>query len=457
MVHSFCYFRKGEPLYFLWDIESGSLYNVDYVAFLCARNRYGKFDSEAERSAFSALSAEETKETEAEFDQLEKEGALNAKPLIDKFSKRVSAVKAMCLHICHDCNLRCGYCFASGGTYNTARDYMSAEVGEKAVDFLIKNSGEIKNLEVDYFGGEPLMNLDVVKRITEYAKDEAAKAGKRFSFTMTTNCLLLNEETAAWLNGEMDNVVLSIDGRESVHNAVRHTVSGRNAYPLILKNALNFRRIRGAAKSYVRGTFTKNNLDFTEDVKALNDLGFDQISMEPVVLDENDALAITASDAETVKKEYERLAEEYLDRRAGGKWFNFFHYMIDLDHGPCIHKRLTGCGAGTEYLAVSPTGDIYPCHQFVGNSEYYIGNVYDGILHPEIRERFSGYTVLKKEHCADCPAKYYCGGGCAANALKFSGRPDGRYELGCELQKKRMEMSLAVAYIERAGSDKTRH
>ena len=449
MVHSFVFRHKGEPLYFLWDIESGSLYNVDHVAFLCARSRYGTLTDDADKSAFAALGEREKSEAVAELESLEADGALNAKPVVDKFRKRVSRVKAMCLHICHDCNLRCGYCFASGGTYNTARDYMSAEVGEKAVDFLIKNSGEIKNLEVDYFGGEPLMNLDVVKRITEYAKDEAAKAGKRFSFTMTTNCLLLNEDTAEWLNCEMDNVVLSIDGRESVHNAVRHTVSGKNAYPVILKNALNFRRIRGAGKYYVRGTFTKNNLDFAEDVKALNDLGFDQISMEPVVLDDADPLAITESDVERIKTEYERLAEEYLERRSGGKWFNFFHYMIDLDHGPCIHKRLTGCGAGTEYLAVSPTGDIYPCHQFVGNGEYYIGNVYDGILRPDVRERFAGFTVLEKEHCADCPAKYYCGGGCAANALKFSGRPDGRYAVGCELQKKRLEMSLAVAYIER--------
>ena len=450
MVHTFVYTHKGSPLYFLWDIESGSLYNVDHVAFLCARKRYGAEMTAEERSAYDSLEADLRAEAETEFDELEAEGALNAPPVVKEFRKNAGRVKALCLHICHDCNLRCDYCFASGGTYNTARDYMSAEVGMKAVDFLISDSGNIKNLEIDYFGGEPLMNFDVVKKITEYAKKRASEAGKRFSFTMTTNCLLLNDGKARWLNEEMDNVVLSIDGRESVHNAVRHTVSGKNAYPVIAENALRFRHIRGDRKYYVRGTFTSKNLDFTEDVKALNDMGFDQISMEPVVSDGDDPLAITAEHVERIKREYERLAEEYLERRRNGKWFNFFHFMMDLEHGPCINKRLTGCGAGTEYLAVSPTGDIYPCHQFVGMDEYYIGNVYEGILHPEIRSRFAGYTVLKKDHCADCPAKYYCGGGCAANALKFSGSPDGRYDVGCELQKKRMEVSLAIAYIERA-------
>ncbi len=450
MVHTFVYRHKGNPLYFVWDIESGSLYNVDDVAFLCAKKRYGLLSAEEEK-AFSDSDKKDVSEINASFDELEGEGALNAPPLIKEFKKRTGAVKAMCLHICHDCNLRCEYCFASGGTYNTPRDYMSAEVGKKAIDFLISNSGDIKNLEVDFFGGEPLMNFDVVKQITAYAKEEAAKKGKRFSFTMTTNCLLLNEEARNWLNEEMDNVVLSIDGRESVHNEVRHTVSGKNAYPAIVRNSLEFRKIRGDKKYYVRGTFTAKNLDFTEDVIALNDLGFDQISMEPVVLPEEDPMAITRLHIDRIKAEYDRLAEVYLERRKGGKWFNFFHFMLDLDHGPCIHKRLTGCGAGTEYLAVSPTGEIYPCHQFVGRSEYLIGNVGEGILNPEVRERFSGYTVLKKAHCADCPAKYYCGGGCAANALNFSGRPDGQYEVGCELQKKRMEVSLAIQFIERNG------
>ena len=450
MVHTFIYTHKGTPLYFVWDIESGSLYKVDDVAFLCAKRRYGSL-SEAETDKFKSFSAEDVSEAEAEFDELEKRGALNAEPLIRTFNKRIGAVKALCLHICHDCNLRCEYCFASGGSYNTPRDYMSFEVGKKAIDFLIANSGEIKNLEVDFFGGEPLMNFDVVKQITEYAEKEAAAHGKRFSFTMTTNCLLLNEEAAKWLNENMDNVVLSIDGRESVHNAVRHTVSRKNAYPVIVGNALKFRKIRGDKKYYVRGTFTARNLDFAKDVIALNDLGFDQISMEPVVLDENDPMAITESHVEEIKKEYDVLAEEYIERRKTGKWFNFFHFMMDMDHGPCIHKRLTGCGAGTEYLAVSPTGEIYPCHQFVGRPEYLIGNVSEGIKNSGIRERFSGYTVLKKAHCAGCPAKYYCGGGCAANALNFSGRPDGQYKVGCELQKKRMEVSLAIQYIERNG------
>ena len=304
MVHTFVYRHKGNPLYFVWDIESGSLDNVDDVAFLCAKKRYGLLSAEEEK-AFSDSDKKDVSEINASFDELEGEGALNAPPLIKEFKKRTGAVKAMCLHICHDCNLRCEYCFASGGTYNTPRDYMSAEVGKKAIDFLISNSGDIKNLEVDFFGGEPLMNFDVVKQITAYAKEEAAKKGKRFSFTMTTNCLLLNEEARNWLNEEMDNVVLSIDGRESVHNEVRHTVSGKNAYPAIVRNSLEFRKIRGDKKYYVRGTFTAKNLDFTEDVIALNDLGFDQISMEPVVLPEEDTMAITRLHIDRIKAEYD--------------------------------------------------------------------------------------------------------------------------------------------------------
>ena len=447
MVHTFIYKHNDQPLYFLWDVESGSLFNVDDVAFLCAVKRYSALNDE-QASEYRKIPPERIAECEEELSSLESEGALNAPRKISEFTKNAGVVKALCLHICHDCNLRCEYCFASGGTYNTARDYMSAETAKAAIDFLISSSGNIRNLEVDFFGGEPLMNLGVVKETVEYAKSRAAEAGKRFSFTMTTNCLLLNKANAEWLNAEMDNVVLSIDGRESVHNGVRKSVSGKDCFGVILDNAVAFRKIRGDKKYYVRGTYTAKNKDFCSDVLALNDRGFDQISVEPVVLPEDHPLALKMSDLEELEAEYDKLAEAYIERRKTGKWFNFFHYMIDLDHGPCLNKRLTGCGAGTDYLAVSPTGDIYPCHQFVGNEEYFLGNVREGISRQDVRERFARYTVLSKPHCAECPAKYYCGGGCTANALHFTGSPDGCYELGCALQRKRLENSLAIYYIE---------
>ena len=447
MVHTFTYKHNGNPLYFLWDIESGSLLNVDYVAFLCAKKKYSLEMTEQELKDLSVITNEN--EILEEIEELEREGVLNAKPQYTTFNKSYKYLKAMCLHICHDCNMRCEYCFANEGTYNTDRDYMSLEVGKKAIDLLLENCGIKKNLEVDFFGGEPLMNLDVVKGIVDYAKGEAEKRGKRFSFTMTTNCLLLNDENIAWLNEEMDNVVLSIDGRRCVHDGVRHSPSGKPNFDVVLKNALKFKKVRGDKRYYVRGTFTAKNLDFSEDILYLNDQGFDQISIEPVVLPKDHHLVIKDEHLPKILAEYDKLAESYIERRKGEKWFNFFHYMIDLDHGPCVNKRLTGCGAGTEYVAVSPIGEIYPCHQFVGDKEYLIGNVYEGILNDNVRERFSKNTVLAKEHCTDCPAKYYCGGGCAANAKNFSGKLEGQFEQACILTRKRLENSLAIAYVER--------
>ncbi len=451
MVHTFTYKHNGSPLYFLWDIESGSLLNVDYVAFLCAKDRYNGKLTELEAQDFAGLDKSIIDEIKGDFIELEKEGVLDAKPQYTSFNKSYKHLKAMCLHICHDCNMRCEYCFAHDGTYNTARDYMSLEVGKKAIDLLIANSGIKKNLEVDFFGGEPLMNLDVVKGIVEYAKVEAEKAGKRFSFTMTTNCLLLNDDNIKWLNEEMDNVVLSIDGRRCVHDGVRKSPTGKPNFDVVLKNAIKFRKVRGDKKYYVRGTFTAKNLDFSEDILYLNDQGFDQISIEPVVLPDDHHLVIKNEQLDKICEEYDKLAESYIERRKGEKWFNFFHYMIDLDHGPCVNKRLTGCGAGTEYVAVSPIGEIYPCHQFVGEEEYLIGTVFDGIKNESIRARFAANTVLAKEHCKDCAAKYYCGGGCAANAKNFAGKIEGQFEQACILTRKRLENSLAIAYIERTG------
>lgn len=450
MVHLFRYVRKGKEYFLMWDVESASLSVIDYAAFLYAKKRYATL-SEEEEKAFFNVPEEEKNELAEEFDELEKEGALNSEPILTDFSKSANEVKALCLHICHDCNLSCEYCFAGGGTYHTARDYMSAEVGKKAILFLIEHSGKRKNLEVDFFGGEPLMNMGPVKEIVSYARSIEQKFGKKFAFTMTTNCLLLNDENVEYLNKEMENVVLSVDGRKEIHNAVRHTRNGVDAYDVILKNALKMRKARGVKKYYVRGTFTAKNLDFCQDILALNDAGFDQISVEPVVLPEDHPLALKKEHLEIILAEYEKFTEEYITRRSDGRWFNFFHFMLDLDHGPCPNKRLTGCGAGTEYLAVTPTGDIYPCHQFAGLPDFLIGNVYRGIERQDIRDRFAKNCVLNKEHCNKCFAKYYCGGGCAANAYHFTGAIDGQYEMGCELTKKRLELSLAVAAIEKRG------
>ena len=452
MVHLFQYVRGGKSYYLMWDVESASLSVIDYAAFLYAKKRYATLDDK-EEEAFFAIPEEEKQELLDEFDELEKDGALNAEPILTEFSKSADEVKALCLHICHDCNLSCEYCFAGGGTYHTARDYMSAEVGKKAIDFLIANSGKRRNLEVDFFGGEPLMNMGPVKEIVSYAREQGEKHGKVFAFTMTTNCLLLNDENIDYLNKEMENVVLSVDGRKEIHNAVRHTRNGNDAYDVILQNALKMRKARGDKKYYVRGTFTAKNLDFAEDILALNDAGFDQISVEPVVLPESHPLALKKEHLDRILAEYDRFTEEYITRRSDGRWFNFFHFMIDLEHGACPNKRLTGCGAGTEYLAVTPTGDIYPCHQFAGLPDFWIGNVFTGIEHQEIREKFAKNCVLNKEHCQKCFAKYYCGGGCAANAYNFAGKIDGQYEMGCELTKKRLEMSLAVAAIEKTGQN----
>lgn len=452
MVHTFKYNYDSETTYyFLYDVESGSISSVDYTAYLCAKKRYGINFLDTEEKDYNNIKTYDIEEVNEELFELENKGELNAAPLIKSFKKNTQLVKALCLHICHDCNLRCVYCFAKDGTYNTPKDYMKFEVGKKAIDFILDNSGYRHNLEVDFFGGEPLMNFDVVKQIVDYAKEEGAKRGKKFLFTMTTNCVLLDEKAREYLDKEMDNVVLSIDGRPNVHNAVRKTVSGVPCYELIKKNALEMKKLRGDKRYYARGTFTANNIDFAEDIIALDDMGFDQISVEPVVLPENDALAIKEEHLPKICAEYDKFAKEYIKRRHdnSGRWFNFFHFMLDLDHGPCAAKRLTGCGSGTEYLAVTPTGDIYPCHQFVGNEKFLMGNVFEGLIRNDIRDKFSEINVLNKPHCENCFAKYYCGGGCIANAYNFTGDLNGQYKIACEMTKKRLELSLAIACIEK--------
>jgi uncharacterized protein len=321
---------------------------------------------------------------------------------------------------------------------------MSLEVGKKAIDFLIENSGNRRNLEVDFFGGEPLMNFDVVKGIVEYAREREKESDKNFRFTITTNAMLLDEEKRAYINENMHNVVLSLDGRKEVNDAVRKRIDGKGSYDRILPLIKKMVEERVGKEYYVRGTFTRKNLDFGTDVLHLADIGFDQVSIEPVVAAKDSGLDIRNEDLKAVCDEYERLAKEYVERRKNGQWFNFFHFMIDLEGGPCIAKRLRGCGSGTEYLAVTPEGELYPCHQFVGHKEFYLGNVYDGLNGNSIREVFSDINVYTKPQCNSCWAKFYCSGGCAANAWQFNNDIKIPYEIGCELEKKRVECALWI-------------
>ena len=442
MVATFSSNVSGETRYFLYDVESGSLHEVDVAAFLVAKKRYSLLNDK-EILSYNEISDADKDEINEELDELEKTGSLNSPKKVYPLPC-TGEIKAMCLHICHDCNLRCPYCFAKDGTYNTPKDYMTFEVGKAAIDFLIEKSGKRQNLEVDFFGGEPLMNMNVVKQIVEYAKAETAKAGKNINFTMTTNGVLLNEENRKWLNDNMTNVVISIDGREEVHDKLRVTPNGKGCQSIIMKNALEFRKIRGDKSYYIRGTYTKNNLDFCKDVLYLNDKGFDQISVEPVVLPESDDLAIKPCDMPAVMKEYDKLAREYVKRRKGDKWFNFFHFMIDLQHGPCVFKRLRGCGAGNEYVAVTPIGDIYPCHQFAGDEKYKMGSVLTKEFDADAQKTYAKSTVYTKDGCDDCVAKYYCSGGCMANAVHFEGDINKPYKGGCELMRKRFLTSLAI-------------
>ena len=365
-------------------------------------------------------------------------------PYITDFAKRPTVVKALCLHIAHDCNLACQYCFAEEGEYHGRRALMSFEVGKKALDFLVANSGNRVNLEVDFFGGEPLMNWNVVKQLVEYGRSIEKEHNKKFRFTLTTNGVLLNDEILEFANKEMGNIVLSIDGRKEINDKMRPFRGGQGSYDIIIPKFKKVAESRGQMNYYVRGTFTHNNLDFSKDVLHLADLGFKQISVEPVVAQPTDSYAIKEEDLPGLKEEYDKLAVEMLKRRKEGKGFNFFHFMIDLTGGPCVAKRLSGCGSGTEYLAVTPWGDLYPCHQFVGNEKFLLGNVDTGIVNTDIRDEFKLCNVYAKETCKDCFARFYCSGGCSANAYNFSGSINGAYEIGCEMQKKRIECAIMI-------------
>ena len=391
---------------------------------------------------------EEIGEVYEDIKELAKAGQLFTKDIYEQYigavKQRKTVVKALCLHIAHDCNLACKYCFAEEGEYHGRRALMSFEVGKKALDFLIANSGNRRNLEVDFFGGEPLMNWQVVKDLVAYGREQEKIHDKNFRFTITTNGVLLNDEIQEFVNKEMDNVVLSLDGRQEVNDHMRPFRNGKGSYDLIVPKFQKLAESRNQQKYYVRGTFTRENLDFSKDVLHFADLGFEQISIEPVVGEDTDFYSIQKEHLPQIFEEYDILAKELIKREKEGRGVNFFHFMIDLDGGPCISKRLSGCGSGTEYLAVTPWGDLYPCHQFVGDEDFLMGNVDDGITRPEIAEEFRGCRVYSKDKCKNCFAKFYCSGGCMANAYKFHGSIHNTYDVGCEMERKRVECAIMM-------------
>ena len=358
--------------------------------------------------------------------------------------KTRGVVKALCLHIAHTCNLNCSYCFASQGKYHGERAVMDFETGKRALDFLIENSGTRRNLEVDFFGGEPLLNFDVVKQLVKYAREVEGKHGKNFRFTLTTNGVLIDDDVIDFANKEMSNVVLSLDGRREIHDRFRVDYAGNGSFDKIVPKFQRLVEARDGKNYYMRGTFTHANPDFLEDIKVMLDLGFNELSMEPVVCAPGDEAELTPTDMEIVKDQYEKLAELMLERHKEGRPFTFYHYMIDLTGGPCIYKRISGCGSGTEYMAVTPWGDLYPCHQFVGDEKYKLGNIYDGVTNLEAQKEFADCNVYAREECRGCWARLYCSGGCAANAYHATGSVAGVYESGCELFKKRMECAIAL-------------
>ncbi len=439
MVHTF----EFDGTYYLFDAESGSLHVCDALTTEVVKKLKG------EPYDFHGVEKQVTDDIEKEINELKTQGLLFSQPK-EETPIKSNLVKALCLHICHDCNLSCQYCFAGKGKYKGKAEYMSFDVAKRAVDFLIQNSGNRKILEMDFFGGEPLMNLDVVKQTVVYAKEQGAKTGKTFLFTLTTNGVLLNKDTADYLNAEMENVVLSLDGRKCVHDGVRKTVNGKGSYEVIIDNIKNFIKSRGDKHYYVRGTFTNKNLDFGNDVLALADVGAEHISLEPVVLDEKDELYISKTDLPAIREEYRRLARVYLERRKNGrKLFNFFHFAIDLEGGVCLKKRVSACGAGNEYFSVTPNGDIFPCHQFADKPEYKMGNVFEGKLNEDIRAIFKNSSLYTKEKCKDCFAKYHCSGGCAANNVGFNGDVNKPYEITCEMMKARMECAMHLYSVKK--------
>ena len=451
MVHQY----KLNGYNIVLDTASGSVHAVDEVAYDIIemyKTSTSEEITEVITKKYADVSAADVLECLDDIADLENAGKLYSKDeyeeLACNYKNNSKVIKALCLHVAHTCNLNCSYCFASQGKYQGDRAIMSFEVGKRAFDFLIENSGTRRNLEVDFFGGEPLMNWDVVKQLVAYARSIEKQHNKNFRFTLTTNGLLIDDEVIDFLNKEMSNVVLSLDGRRDVHDLFRKDYAGNGSYDRIVPKFKQLVEARGGKDYYVRGTFTHNNVDFTNDILHMADLGFTELSMEPVVCAPSDPCALTAEDMPKIFEQYEILAKEMLKRKKEGRPFTFYHYMLDLKNGPCIYKRITGCGSGTEYMAVTPWGELFPCHQFVGDPKYSLGNIYDGITNTEIQDGFRSCNAYARPECANCWARLYCSGGCAANAYHATGSINGVYEYGCELFKKRIECAVMMQVAE---------
>ncbi len=449
MIHQF----KFQDQNIIVDVCSGSVHSVDELAYdIIAEFESTQKDELVDKihKKYADVSKKEIEECYDQIQQLKESGKLftpdNFEPMAGTLKARTSGViKALCLHIAHTCNLNCEYCFASQGKYHGKRALMSFEVGKRALDFLVENSGTRHNLEVDFFGGEPLMNFDVVKRLVEYARSIEKEKNKNFRFTLTTNGMLIDDDVIEFANKEMSNVVLSLDGRKEIHDRYRVDYSGNGSWERIVPKFQKLVKARGGKNYYMRGTFTHANPDFLNDIKVMLDLGFNELSMEPVVAAEGDKSALTMEDMPIVKQQYEELAKLMLQRDKEGKPFTFYHYMLDLKGGPCIYKRISGCGSGTEYMAVTPWGDLYPCHQFVGDEKFKLGDIFNGVNNIKTQEEFAQCNVYARDECRECWARLYCSGGCAANAYHATGSVKGVYKYGCELFKKRMECAIALA------------
>ena len=446
------------------DVCSGAIHVVDEVAY----DIISLFESNSKDDILSKIaekyadqddiSADDISECYNQVCSLKEQGKLFAPDTFASMAgklkeKTAGVVKALCLHVAHTCNLNCAYCFASQGKYHGDRAIMSFEVGKQAFDYLIKNSGTRRNLEVDFFGGEPLMNFDVVKQLVAYAREIEKEHNKNFRFTLTTNGLLIDDDVIDFANKEMSNVVLSLDGRKEIHDRYRVDYSGKGSWDRIVPKFQQLVEAREGKNYYMRGTFTHRNPDFLNDIKQMLDLGFNELSMEPVVCAPGDPAELTEDDLPIVLDQYEKLAELMLERNKQGKPFTFYHYMLDLSGGPCIYKRISGCGSGTEYMAVTPWGDLYPCHQFVGDEKFRLGDVWTGVTNTEIQGEFAACNVYAHEECKDCWARLYCSGGCAANAYHSTGSVTGVYEYGCKLFKKRMECAIMVEVAKALGTE----
>ena len=444
------------------DVCSGAVHVVDEIAY----DIIALFENTAKEDVLKAIKEKyadreditdaDIAECYAQVEELKASGKLFAPDTFEAMAgalkqKTAGVVKALCLHIAHTCNLNCAYCFASQGKYNGERDVMSFEVGKRALDFLIENSGSRHNLEVDFFGGEPLMNFQVVKDLVAYARSVEKEHNKNFRFTLTTNGVLVDDDVIEFANKECSNVVLSLDGRKEIHDRYRVDYAGNGSWDKIVPKFQKFVEARNGKNYYMRGTFTHANPDFLKDIQQMLDLGFSELSMEPVVCAPGDPAELTEEDMAVVMKQYEDLADLMLQRDKEGKPFTFYHYMIDLTGGPCIYKRISGCGSGTEYMAVTPWGDLYPCHQFVGDEKFRLGDVWEGVTNQGIQSEFAACNVYAHPECKDCWARLYCSGGCAANAYHATGSVTGVYESGCKLFRKRMECAIMVAIARALG------